>query len=296
MLHFSLEVLKLQYSTGIFDPGPPSVKLACCICIVYCLLYVSLFKGVKSSGKVVWVTATMPYVLLTILLVRGLMLPGATKGITFYLVPKLDKLREAGVWVEAAIQIFYSVGAGFGVHLAYASYNKFNNNCYRDVLVTSFVNSFTSFFSGFVIFTYLGYMSVLRGKDIEEVAEQGPGLVFEVYPEAIATLPASQIWSVLFFVMLIFLGMDSAMGGLECVITGILDEFKDFFKRHRISREAFTGIVVFSSFLVALSCVTPVRCPPHTYTHTHTRLRLRLPDSAFLHYCFPGRLLRLQPV
>ncbi len=150
---------------------------------------------IPPPGKVVWVTATMPYVLLTILLVRGLMLPGAAKGITFYLVPKLSKLREAGVWVEAAIQIFYSVGAGFGVHLAYASYNKFNNNCYRcvncciaiitacfasyfasfsrDVLVTSCVNSFTSFFSGFVIFTYLGYMSVLRGKDIEEVAEQG---------------------------------------------------------------------------------------------------------------------------
>ena len=87
----------------------------------------------------------------------------------------------------------------------------------------------------------------------------GPGLVFEVYPEAIATLPASQVWSVLFFVMLIFLGMDSAMGGLECVITGLMDEFQDFFKRNRISREAFTGMVVACSFLVALSCVTPVR-------------------------------------
>jgi len=129
----------------------------------------------------------------------------------FYLVPKLEKLKETSVWVDAAVQIFYSVGAGFGVHLAYASYNKFDNNCYRDCLVTSVVNSFTSFFSGFVIFTYLGYMSWLRGKDIESVAEQGPGLVFEVYPEAIATLPASQVWSVLFFIMLIFLGMDSAV-------------------------------------------------------------------------------------
>ena len=51
-----------------------------------------------------------------------------------YVVPTADglsALRDTPVWVDAAIQIFYSVGAGFGVHLAYASYNKFNNNCYR---------------------------------------------------------------------------------------------------------------------------------------------------------------------
>ena len=48
-------------------------------------------------------------------------------------------------------------------------------------------------------------------KDIKDVAEQGPGLVFEVYPEAIATLPGSQVWSILFFCTLIMLGMDSAV-------------------------------------------------------------------------------------
>ncbi len=79
--------------------------MAVCVCIVYCLLYISLFKGVKSSGKVVWVTATMPYVLLTILLVRGVLLPGAVEGITFYLVPKLDKLADPSVWVDAAVQV-----------------------------------------------------------------------------------------------------------------------------------------------------------------------------------------------
>ena len=83
------------------------------------------------KGKVVWITATMPYILLFILLVRGLMLPGALDGLHYYLVPKFERLLETQIWVEAAIQIFYSVGAGFGVHLAYASYNKFDNNCYR---------------------------------------------------------------------------------------------------------------------------------------------------------------------
>lgn len=78
---FSLEVLKVQESNGIGDVGTPLPGLTVCVFVVYCCLYLSLFKGVKSSGKVVWVTATMPYVLLSVLLVRGLMLPGAFAGI-----------------------------------------------------------------------------------------------------------------------------------------------------------------------------------------------------------------------
>ena len=137
------------------------------------------------------------------------------------------------------------------------------------------MNSFTSFFSGFVIFTYLGYMAKSQNKEIKDVADQvrgehkmlteihshviqGPGLVFEVYPQAVATLPGSQFWSVIFFFMLIMLGMDSAMGGLECVITGLMDEFRDTFRRRGISREMFTGFVVFFSFIMACTCVTPV--------------------------------------
>lgn len=84
------------------------------------------------------------------------------------------------VWVDAAVQVFYSIGVGFGVHLTYASFNKFNNNCYRDCLITASVNSLTSFYSGFVIFTYLGYMADSMDKDIENVASEGYGLVFQV--------------------------------------------------------------------------------------------------------------------
>jgi len=54
-------------------------------------------------------------------------------GIAYYLSPRLEKLTEAQVWTDAAIQVFFSIGVGFGVHLTYASFNKFNNNCYRSV-------------------------------------------------------------------------------------------------------------------------------------------------------------------
>ena len=63
-----------------------------------------------ANWKVVWITATMPYVVLTILLVRGLMLDGAVDGIRYYLHVDWDRLRDTGVWIDAAIQIFYRSG------------------------------------------------------------------------------------------------------------------------------------------------------------------------------------------
>ena len=104
---FSLRVLRVQDSGGIDDLGAPQWQLVICIAAVYCLLYISLFKGVKSSGKVVWITATMPYVVLTSLLVRGLMLDGSVDGIKYYLPVDWDRLKDTGVWIDAAIQIFY---------------------------------------------------------------------------------------------------------------------------------------------------------------------------------------------
>ncbi|XP_047001911.1 sodium-dependent noradrenaline transporter-like [Schistocerca americana] len=255
--YFHRAVLEMQWSDGLHAMGYPKWQLVLCLLLVYTMLYLSLFKGVKSSGKVVWATATLPYVVLSILLVRGLMLPGALSGISYYLHPELSRLADTQVWVDAAVQIFYSVGAGFGVHLSYASYNTFHNNCFRDCLITTAVNCFTSFFSGFVIFTYLGFMAHKQGVHISAVATEGPGLVFQVYPEAVATLPGSHFWSMLFFFMLIMLGLDSAMGGMECVITGLMDEFHGFFHGKKFAREIFTLIAAAVSFSIALINVTP---------------------------------------
>ncbi|XP_043188102.1 sodium-dependent dopamine transporter-like isoform X2 [Amphibalanus amphitrite] len=267
---FSRAVLGTHRSDDYDLLGPPQPQLVLCVAIVYTVLYGCLFKGIKSSGKVVWITALMPYVIIIILLVRGVLLDGAADGVRFYLEPDLSRLGKTEVWYDAAVQILFSVGAGFGVHLTYASYNEFNNNCYRDCLIATVVNSMTSFLSGFVIFIYLGFMSHQRGIPIDQVATEGPGLVFQVYPEAIATLPYPQLWAVLFFSMLIMLGIDSGMGGLECVITGIVDEFGDSFKRWHLSRRLVTLLIVVSSFLVALTSLTPGGIYVFTWLDTYT--------------------------
>ncbi|XP_018650338.1 putative norepinephrine/norepinephrine transporter [Schistosoma mansoni] len=112
---------------------------------VFTIVYFSLWKGVKSSGKAVWVTATLPYVILSILLIRGLTLEGSLTGIKYYLTPNFSSLLSISVWSDAASQIFFSLGPGFGVLLALSSYNKFHNNCYRfgglEAIITAIMDS-----------------------------------------------------------------------------------------------------------------------------------------------------------
>lgn len=87
--------------------------------------------------------------------------------------------------------------------------------------MTSFINSATSFVAGFVIFSVLGYMAYSSGQSISDVATEGPGLVFIVYPAAIATMPGSTFWALIFFMMLLTLGLDSSVSMLlfQCFIT-----------------------------------------------------------------------------
>lgn len=250
--YFERGVLHLHESHGIDDLGPPRWQLTSCLVLVIVLLYFSLWKGVKTSGKVVWITATMPYVVLFALLLRGITLPGAMDGIRAYLSVDFHRLCEASVWIDAATQICFSLGIGFGVLIAFSSYNKFTNNCYRDAIITTSVNSLTSFSSGFVVFSFLGYMAQKHNVPIGDVAKDGPGLIFIIYPEALATLPLSSAWAVVFFIMLLTLGIDSAMGGMESVITGLIDEFQ-LLHRHR---ELFTLFIVLLTFLLSLFCVT----------------------------------------
>uniref|UniRef100_A0A8C3ETT2 Solute carrier family 6 member 2 n=3 Tax=Neognathae TaxID=8825 RepID=A0A8C3ETT2_CORMO len=245
-------VLHLHESRGIHDLGLPRWQLSLCLLVVVIILFFSLWKGVKTSGKVVWITATLPYVVLFVLLIHGITLPGAYNGINAYLHIDFRRLKEATVWIDAATQIFYSLGAGFGVLIAFASYNKFDNNCYRDALLTSTINCVTSFFSGFAIFSILGYMAHEHKVKIEDVATEGAGLVFILYPEAISTLSGSTFWAVVFFIMLLTLGIDSSMGGMEAVITGLADDFH-LLKQHR---KLFTFGVSFGTFLLALFCIT----------------------------------------
>ncbi|XP_078424696.1 sodium- and chloride-dependent GABA transporter 2-like [Cetorhinus maximus] len=245
----------LRLSDGIGHVGTVHWQVALCLLLIWIICFFCMWKGVKTTGKVVYFTATFPYLMLAILLIRGLTLPGAAEGIKFYLYPDMSRLADPQVWMDAGTQIFFTFAVCLGSLIALGSYNDFNNNCYRDCLLLSGLNSGTSFVSGFAIFSVLGFMAYEEGVSVSEVAVSGPGLAFIVYPKAVTLIPFSQLWACLFFIMLILLGLDSQLVGVEGLATAAIDMFPEIFQR-KYFRELFVmGISIFS-FSIGLLMVT----------------------------------------
>ncbi|PVD34562.1 hypothetical protein C0Q70_05838 [Pomacea canaliculata] len=247
--HFILRI----GNSSIERLGSISLKNVLTLALAWILVFVCLMKGIKSSGKVVYFTATFPYVILTVLLVRGLTLDGYMEGVLFYVVPKWEKLADMKAWGDAATQIFYSLGIGFGGLLTMASYNKFKNNCYRDAILVAVINCSTSVYAGFAIFSMLGHMAYVSNRKIEEVADSGPGLAFVAYPEGITKLPAMSLWSFLFFFMILTLGLDSQFAMMETVISGISDLFPSVLRKRKT---LFTFVLCLLGFLLGIPQTT----------------------------------------
>jgi SNF family Na+-dependent transporter len=167
-----------------------------------------------------------------ILLIQGLSLEGSRTGITYFLNPSFEKLKDIKVWYAAANQIFFTLGPGLSVLTTYGSYNIATNNCYYDALISVIANFAASFLAGFVVFSALGHMALRLDKKVATVVDQGASLSFIAYPEILATFKYPTFFSVLFFLMVINLGLDSDFGGLEAIYTALSDEYP-LFKRQR---------------------------------------------------------------
>ncbi|XP_014489453.1 PREDICTED: sodium-dependent nutrient amino acid transporter 1-like [Dinoponera quadriceps] len=243
-LYFTKAVLKEKENIddGV---GLPDWKLTVCLLIVWICICSLVARGVKSSGKAAYFLAIFPYVVMICLLIRAVTLEGAVNGIIFFIKPNFEKLFEADVWYAAVTQCFFSLSVCFGGVVMYSSYNNFNHNIYRDVIVVTTLDTLTSLLAGFTIFGILGNLAYELGTDdISRVVRSGTGLAFISYPDAIAkfnVLP--QFFSVLFFLMLYVLGIGSAVAFVGALNTIICDQFPTWKYWHVVIGTAVIGFL-----------------------------------------------------
>lgn len=233
--------------------GTPDGYLVIGLFVTWLLVFLCVFRGVRSTGKASYFLAIFPYVVLIILLIRACTLEGAVDGILFFLTPKWEKLMDAQVWYAAVTQVFFSLSVCFGSIISYSSFNRFNNNVHKDVVVVAYLDTATSLVSGFTIFGVLGNLAHNLGtKDIASVVKGGPGLAFISYPEAISKFSwVPQLFSVLFFLMLFVLAIGSIVGMTTCCCRAIRDYFPKVKQWHGCL------LITVVSFALGLMYVTP---------------------------------------
>ena len=201
-------------SSNIEDASGFSWKLMLCILGSWLLVFLCTFKGIKSFGKIAYVTTLLPYVVLTILLVRGATFEGAGKGLEALFSPNLNLLLNFNVWLQAGSQIFFSLSLGTGSNIVLASHLDQKTTVLGDIIFVAIVNSATSLFAGIVVFMILGHNAFIKGVEVESIVA-GPGLVFIAFATALLDIPPSPLWSVLFFLMMLSLGLGSQFASIQ---------------------------------------------------------------------------------
>lgn len=97
-------------SPSVNEPEQFVFPIGMALVVAWTLIYLCMVQGITESGKVVYVTAIFPYVVLIIFFFRGITLKGATDGIAHLFTPRWDILMDPVVWLEAGTQIFFSLG------------------------------------------------------------------------------------------------------------------------------------------------------------------------------------------
>ncbi|XP_017884157.1 sodium- and chloride-dependent GABA transporter 1-like [Ceratina calcarata] len=243
----------LGVTSGIESIGGIQWELLGCLIVGWLLVYSIIRRGLHQSGKIIWFSALFPYVVLFILLGRAVTLEGSYRGLLYYVTPRWEELLSPGPWIDGATQIFFAYSIGTGALPALGSYNKFHHNCYKDAIITCVVNTLTCLLAGCVTFSILGHIASEQGTEVSEVVKSGPGLVFLTYPEVVLKLPGASMWAIIFFVMLLILGIDSEFCIVESFITGVVDNWPDLLRPHR---KKFTIAICCLMFALGLPMVT----------------------------------------
>ena len=208
------------------------------------VLALGVRKGIERMNKI-----CMPVLLVLglVLVARVLTLPGIGRGLAFMWNPDLGELANPKVWMAAAGQVFFTMSLGMGIIWCYASYLKPKEDLVLSSLTASATNGFAEIVVGGTVVIPMAV--IVAGANIEECAKLGTfGLGFQTMPYVFGTLPLGGALQTLWFALLFFAGITSAISIIQPLISFCEDDLK-FTRRRSV---AAVSAVVFAGSLTAI--------------------------------------------
>lgn len=215
----------------------PLINVYVLIVINILVLIAGVQKGIERLSNIM-----MPLLFILLLIFCGvsLSLPNSGEGVKFFLTPDFSKITPSVV-MNALGQAFFSLSLGMGILITYSSYFPRDTKLTKTAVTVSMLDLLVAVMMGLVIFPAVSSF----GLDNSQL--RGTTLIFVTLPEIFAQLPFTQLWSVLFFLLLFVAALTSTISIAEVSIAWLQDRFKK-------SRVSATLIVMLPLFLLSSLC------------------------------------------
>jgi NSS family neurotransmitter:Na+ symporter len=194
----------------------------------YVVLYLVLFMAVsmfivlggvgKGLERACKVMMPLLFIIMIALIIRSVTLPGAEAGLDFYMKPDWSKLKDPAMYLDALGQSFFSLSLGLGIMITYGSYLDKGERLVSAAVWTACLDTLIALLAGFAIFPAVFAMGFEPGA--------GVGLTFITLPAVFAKMPGGMYVSFLFFLLLFFAAVTSAMSLMEVATAFAIEKFK----------------------------------------------------------------------
>uniref|UniRef100_A0A0N5AJ66 Transporter n=1 Tax=Syphacia muris TaxID=451379 RepID=A0A0N5AJ66_9BILA len=236
----------LSVSDSLQNIGSIKWQLTICLLVTWVMIFLVLFKGFKSFGKIAYFTVLTPFIIFVFLFVRLLSLPGSFAGLKYFFTPKWSYLLDFKIWGEVGVHTFYTLSLCTGGLVTLGSYNRFHNNVLSDAWFLCLSDCIFSVLSCCGAFSAIGFLCYEMDIPLDRFKlKDGLHLVFEILPEAIAKLPVAPLYALFYFGMVYFVILNTTTVFVETVVSALCDEFPERLRRNHRHVVTFTCSVLF---------------------------------------------------
>ncbi len=204
-----------EFGNMLADP----IMLVLFVAVILGIATIVCMTGVKGGlEKVTKFMMIALLVLIIVLAVNSIFLDGAKEGLSFYLVPNLDNVKDAGIMniiVAAMNQAFFTLSLGMGGMAIFGSYIGKERALLGEAVNVATLDTLVAFTSGLIIFPACYAYGIAPGA--------GPSLIFETLPNVFNNMPLGRLWGSLFFVFMTFAALSTVLAVLENIIACLID-------------------------------------------------------------------------
>ena len=199
------------FSEMLQKPVTMTICMLIIVVVGFFICSIGLQNGLEKVTKVMMVALLA---IMVILAINSFFMKGAKEGLSFYLIPSIERAKAAGIGntaVGAMNQAFFTLSIGIGAMAIFGSYIGKDRSLLGESVTIAALDTFVAITSGLIIFPACFTFGVDQ--------TQGPSLVFITLPNIFNNIPFGRVWGSLFFVFMTFAAFSTVLAVFENIVS-----------------------------------------------------------------------------